>query len=502
MGDLHGSECFPDTMPDNIPIPQSPTAKLDYVSNESSNTFDRNPSLTGDHKKQDKTVTTVSTLLDPNDLRSLSLSPFSHDGRRTPVSIRSFSPGPVPRNEDRGLWCSLKSIWQKNRAPLLVFLSQMFGAIMNLAARLLELEDGGMHPMQVLFTRMILTVVACGFYMWRKGIPDGPLGPKNVRWLLVARGLTGFFGIYGMWYSVMYLPLAEATVISFLAPNLAGYLCHMFIHDPFTRTEQLASFVALGGVVLITRPVSLFSGAAVDAASASASAAGAGARAVTTAFNATAVAQSTRPSLEHVATSAERLTAIGVALLGVLGSAGAILSLRWIGPRAHPLHAVNYFSAWCAIVSATALGLAPLADYDQPYLRFEPPHSLRQWGLLLCIGVSGFATQFLLTAGLSGESSNRATAMLYTNMLFAAGFDRWIFGHRMGWMSLAGCGFILGSAMWVALMKKEGGPISIDGGLDVEGGTREENETGMEGVPILRNIDVDVDVEEDEHGRR
>lgn len=368
---------------------------------------------------------------------------------------------------------------------------------MNLAARLLELEDGGMHPMQVLFTRMILTVVACGIYMWRKGIPDGPLGPKNVRWLLVVRGMTGFFGIYGMWYSVMYLPLAEATVISFLAPNLAGYLCHMFIHDPFTRAEQLASFVALGGVVLITRPVSLFSGEAVDAASASV------AGAVTSAFNATAaaaVAQSSRPSLEHEVTSAERLTAIGVALLGVLGTAGAILSLRWIGARAHPLHAVNYFSMWCAIVSAAALGLAPLADYDQPYLRFEPPHSLRQWGLLLCISVTGFGTQFLLTAGLSGESSNRATAMLYTNMLFAAGFDRWIFGQRMGWMSLAGCGLILGSAMWVALMKKDGGPSGHDGERDVEGDGGEGNEPEVEGVPLLGNVDVDV--EEGEHRRR
>lgn len=477
-------------MSPNIPIPQTPTAKVEYVGIENSNTFDHGPSLVNTLEKQDKGATTLSTLLNPNDLRNLSLSPFSQGGRVTPVSMRGLSPRPPSRRGNNRVWRASKSVWKKNRAPILVFISQMFGAMMNLAARLLELEDGGMHPMQVLFTRMIMTVVACGFYMWWKGIPDAPLGPKNVRWLLVARGLTGFFGIYGMWYSVRYLPLAEATVISFLAPNLAGYLCHMFIHDPFTRTEQMASFVALGGVVLITRPISLFSGDAADTNSTSEVAA-------SIVANVTAAAvQSSRPSLEHVATSAERLTAIGVALLGVLGSSGAILLLRWIGPRAHPLHAVNYFSTWCAIVSATSLGLAPLVDYDQPDLRFEPLTSLRQCGLLLFVGVSGFATQFLLTAGLAGESSNRATAMLYTNMLFAAGFDRWVFGHRMGWMSLAGCGLIVGSAMWVALMKKDEGAGAIEGNRDMEVGFRGERGTEMEGASMIRNIDVELEEEE------
>ena len=57
----------------------------------------------------------------------------------------------------------------------------------------------------------------------------------------MARGLSGFFGIYGMWYSVRYLPLAEATVLSFLAPNVAGYLCARLLGDPFTRREPASA---------------------------------------------------------------------------------------------------------------------------------------------------------------------------------------------------------------------------------------------------------------------
>lgn len=78
-------------------------------------------------------------------------------------------------------------------------ISQLFGALMNVTTRLLELEGEGMNPMQILFVRMGLTGFFCCLYMWWKDIPDFPLGPKGVRGLLVARGLTGFFGIFGMY---------------------------------------------------------------------------------------------------------------------------------------------------------------------------------------------------------------------------------------------------------------------------------------------------------------
>jgi hypothetical protein len=69
--------------------------------------------------------------------------------------------------------------------------AQLFGALMNLAARLLEVESG-MHPLQILFGRMSLTTVLSCLYMWYNKVPDFPLGPKGVRGVLVLRGLSGF----------------------------------------------------------------------------------------------------------------------------------------------------------------------------------------------------------------------------------------------------------------------------------------------------------------------
>ncbi|KAI0884868.1 uncharacterized protein GGS22DRAFT_164530 [Annulohypoxylon maeteangense] len=418
---------------------------------------------------------------------------FSSDALAVPVGSRGPSPGPPlkpfeARHSGLGGW--FISTWQKNKAPLLVFSAQFFGALMNLTARLLEVDEKPMHPIQLLFVRQVMTTIFSSIYIWRKRIPHGILGPKDVRWLLVLRGFTGFFGIYGMWYSVKYIPLAEATVISFLAPNLAGYMCHILIHDSFTRREQLASFIALGGVVLITRPLSLFSGASPPQTAPSIIAAEA-------VFNATAEEVS-YPGGGHIPTSAERLKAIGVALLGVLGASGAITSLRCIGKRAHPLVSVNYFGTWCVLVTTTILSVAPALDYAQPELRLELPDTIRQWGLLFVVGASGLIMQMLMTSGLAVEKSNRATAMMYTHMLFAAGFDRWVFGHRMGWMSLTGCGLIVGSALWAALTKREEKksdngdteigivPIVVSGDNESVFTIDDETDTDEEGVMLRR----------------
>jgi hypothetical protein len=41
--------------------------------------------------------------------------------------------------------------------------------------------------------------VCASLYMWKKNIAHFPWGMQEVRSLLVARGLTGFFGVFGMY---------------------------------------------------------------------------------------------------------------------------------------------------------------------------------------------------------------------------------------------------------------------------------------------------------------
>lgn len=145
-------------------------------------------------------------------LRRLSFSTVSSLGihSRHPSPLR-----PTPanaRNHTRTWRSSTAAFWQRNQGLFLVSISQLFGALMNVTTRLLELEGEGMQPFQVLFARMFLTMGFCGAWMWWKGVRDFPLGAKGTRWLLVARGCSGFFGIFGM-YCMYWLPVISGRML-------------------------------------------------------------------------------------------------------------------------------------------------------------------------------------------------------------------------------------------------------------------------------------------------
>lgn len=263
-----------------------------------------------------------------------------------------------------------------------MLIAQVFGTLMNVTTRLLEIEGNkgkGLHPFQILFARMGITFCLATGYMWHKKIPHFPLGLPEVRGLLVARGLAGFFGVFGMYYSLLYLPLADATVITFLAPSLACWACSMLINEPFTKVEKLAALVSLIGVIFIAKPTSLFAafGGGGDSPPAS------GSIDASPSGNSTMTTPAADAGSYKSVTPTQRLTAVGIALLGVLGSATVYTVIRWIGKRAHPLISVNYFAAWCTLVSI-------VMQFLLPDVGFLLPADLKEWGYLFFLGTCGF----------------------------------------------------------------------------------------------------------------
>jgi drug/metabolite transporter (DMT)-like permease len=304
--------------------------------------------------------------------------------------------------------------------------------------------------------------------------------------------------------SLLYLPLADATVITFLSPALAGYACYLLFREPFTRTEQMASMVSLLGVILIARPTSFFHLSNPTSGP----------------HSPPGTSNITSTVADHgyhfpTPTSGQRLSAIAISLLGVAGSACVYTILRWIGHRAHPLISVNYFATWCTLVSFIVLstGSHIPPPFGSPKLRLSFPASLKQWALLISLGTCGFIMQFMMTAGLSHEKSNRATNMVYTNMLFALLFDRWVFGTVPGVWSLLGSGLILGSAIYVAVQKGVAGDgrgvgQEVEVGLlsdeeramlvDVDGGRDDSGENEGHSLPLM---EINVRDHDEERGQ-
>lgn len=90
-------------------------------------------------------------------------------------------------------------------------------------------------------------------------MPDFPLGPVNVRWLMLLRAVGGTFGATGFYFSLEYLPMGEATVVNLLAPLASCCFMAIFLgRGHFSSIHAIAAVASLGSVILMARPSSLF----------------------------------------------------------------------------------------------------------------------------------------------------------------------------------------------------------------------------------------------------
>lgn len=487
--------------------------------------------------------TSIDSAFSGSDISELSfgsteVGSVHHEGLIRVLSATSSNiinfPGP-------SAWRSrLSDFWVANYGAFLILVSQMFGCFMNIATRLLETPGSHgepMHPFQILFVRQSITSLLCTSYaLWSKSIPHFPLGPPGtVRLLLVSRGFFGFLGVFGLYFSLLYLPLSEATILTFLAPIGSCYAFALLLPgETFTKRQQIAAFVSLLGVVFIARPASLFKSGGEDIPVSGPDVGMPG--------NNTILPEGLQGPPQPTPT--QHLQAIGVAMIGVVGAIGAMTSIRSIGQRAHPFLSVNYFSIWCTFVSVMALIFLPT-------VKFRLPSNFLEWGLLSVLGFCGFIMQWLLTVGMaygaspapsklpadsitqdlemqarsvearalgsmgsaasaadrvdSSQRTNmaqtpvkasgaKATSMMYTQMLFALVADKVVFGVTPGLWSWFGSSLILIGAIWVAAegAKSRTESPKVSGGGRRVGTTHSQKDLHTEHeeeVGLLRDID-------------
>ncbi|KAI5481731.1 hypothetical protein MNV49_000008 [Pseudohyphozyma bogoriensis] len=225
-----------------------------------------------------------------------------------------------------------------------------------------------------------------------------------------------------------YLSLSDATSISFLSPVVVGLLATVLLRESYSRVEALSGLASLGGVVLIAKPSFIFRGHTSGETGADG----------------------------LPITPEQRSVAVLVAMGGVLGSAGAYLTIRKIGTRANALHSMSYFALYSVIVASAY----PFFVHSPPVLFFEKHFLL----LIVPIGIFGFLGQTLLTVGLQREKAGRGTLGVYANLLFALVFERLVFEKLPDWWSLTGAMIIVGGAGWVVVSKKATQPAEVGEG--------------------------------------
>lgn len=328
-----------------------------------------------------------------------------------------------------------------NSGILLLLLLQFFNSIMATTCKLLVTDEEfgePFHPIQILFVRMVITYTCCLLYMAiTKSVPDAPWGPREKRVLLLLRGGIGFFGVFGLYFSLQYLSLSDAVAITFLIPMITATLAFILLKEAYLWLEAGCSLVSLGGVLLIAKPDYLFG----------------------------PLSGLVNEEIES-SNSEKRLLASIVGLCGVLGASCVYIILRKIGPGIHPLILVLYFALMCIVVTSAVLIVTP-------GLNFVLPHNQSQWTLLALIGFLGFFMQFCLTAGIQRVKAGRAAMISYTNMFFSLIWDIAIWHHFPGFLSFLGTLLIMGNAYIVLKYKpheqdKVGSPQAVSVTTDEE----------------------------------
>lgn len=259
--------------------------------------------------------------------------------------------------------------------------------------------------------------------------------------------------------------MADATVITFLGPLATGLLGFLVLGEPFTLREVFGGIVSLSGVVLIARPAFIFGRKAADSdldhpLSIDAINATSVSSIKHLVHNLTATATDlVRRSTNNATlvdgadgvvtidgvTEKQRLFAVGLALLGVCGGAGAYITIRAIGRRASATHSVAYFSLYSTIVSAILMWFTGT--------EFVLPSQPKWIALLVCVGIFGLAAQILLAMGLQREKAGRAVSVTYLQIVYASLYQLVFLHTPIQPLSGVGMVVILVSAGWVAMAK-------------------------------------------------
>ena len=237
---------------------------------------------------------------------------------------------------------------------------------------------------EVVLVRAGVSVALSAALLWQARVP--PLG--NRRGLLMLRGTLGTAALICVYAAVVRLPMATATVLHYLYPPLTAALALLVLGERVGKTLGLAMGCGWLGVLVIALPGPNPAGAADP-------------------------------------------VGLVLALAGALLTALAYIAVRQLGRSEHPLVIVLYFPLMAIPLTLPAVLWAPVWPTGREAL----------W--LLGVGLFTQLGQIGLTQGLTKLPAARATALSYTQVLFAALWGWLFFGEGLNARTAIGAALVL-----------------------------------------------------------
>ncbi|HEY6917258.1 MAG TPA: DMT family transporter [Allosphingosinicella sp.] len=248
--------------------------------------------------------------------------------------------------------------------------------------------EAGVNTVELVFYRfafglppLLVWILLSGNYdAWRTARPLAHL----------SRTAIGLVSMMLAFSALRYLPLAEATTISFAAPLFAVILSALILKEPVGRHRWSAVLVGFAGVMVVMRP------------------------------------------------GADAFPAIGliIALGAALGVAAVAITIRQIGRTEGAQTTVLWFTLSALIVVGTIM----------PF--FARAHDMRTWLILAALGLFGGLGQLFMTGSLRYASVSTVVPFDYLQLLWAVLLGWLLWNTHPGAATWAGAAVIIGSGLY------------------------------------------------------
>lgn len=268
-------------------------------------------------------------------------------------------------------------------------LATVFIAGTTLCAKALGTDTLGtpLHPLQISHGRFVFAFMGllCVAAVLRPKIK------APVIKLHISRTLCGATGVTLMFAAVAFIPLSDATAISFLNPVFGMLLAIPFLGEKVGPWRWAAAAIAFVGALVLLRP------------------------------------------------SPDTFQVASILALGAAFAMGCeLIFIKKLADREPPMQIllVNNFIGW--ILMSTVM------------IPFWIAPTTAQWGVLVALGVMMAAAQTCFINAMARADASYVTPFSYLTLIFAAGYDWAIFKSVPDWISVLGAVIIVSGAALLA----------------------------------------------------
>lgn len=275
----------------------------------------------------------------------------------------------------------------KHLGIIYIIFSAFCFSLMNMFVQL----AGDVPFIQKSFFRNFVALLCAVFVMIKQGVSWKPQRNENIPFLII-RSVCGTIGIFGNFYALGHLLLADASMLNKMSPFFAVVFSFLFIKEKMTLFQISAVIISFIGSLFIIKPtfanVTLF------------------------------------PAL--------------AGLIGGMGAGAAYTTVRVLGKRGEKgPYIVFFFSAFSCLVVL-------------PYLLFNfSPMTIFQLLILIAAGIAAAGGQFSITAAYCYAPAREISIFDYTQIIFASFLGFMLFGQIPDIWSVVG--YVIICSMAIAM---------------------------------------------------